>query len=315
MFLRCPKETTKMLIYFHGNAEDLGRTKCFMKMIQAKLDVHIIVVEYPGYGVYEGDVNEDKVFSDAKRVIEFVKNVLFWNTKDVIVMGRSIGSGPACYLASTYKIGALVLISPYTSIRGVVKYMFGRLSQYLIKERFRNYEMMGKVKCPTFILHGEQDRVIPIEHSRTLSSICKGETCLIVSETMDHSWFDFELEFMNPLKEFLRQNNLKTAPPHLPSTCNQRSGFLFTRPYFSYLKGPNRDPEFKDCDPKWFNPQSKILPNRETMIGKEIPEDWDIPENEYGLKKVDKKRSYRRSTISSISTYVSPQKPKLELLW
>lgn len=115
-----------------------------MKMIQSKFDAHIIAVEYPGYGVYHGNVNEDKVFQDAARVVEFTQRVLKWKTKDLIIMGRSIGSGPACYLAASYQVGALVLISPYTSIRGVVKFMFGRLSQYFIKERFKNYEMIAK---------------------------------------------------------------------------------------------------------------------------------------------------------------------------
>ena len=56
--------------------------------------------------------------------------------KDIILYGRSIGSGPACYLASTKSPGALLLMSAYTSIKAVVKSIAGRLASFLVKERF-----------------------------------------------------------------------------------------------------------------------------------------------------------------------------------
>jgi len=124
--------------------------------------VHLIVVEYPGYGVYEGIPNEDNVLSDALRVIEFIIKVLKWKSQDIIVMGRSIGTGPACYVGSKYKLGALAMISPYTSIRGIIQNMpFGEIYKYFVKERFNNSELISKVTSPTFILHGKEDDLIP----------------------------------------------------------------------------------------------------------------------------------------------------------
>lgn len=84
--------------------------------------VHVIAVEYPGYGVYDGEsATAEKIIEDAETVLIFIKNELKWKESDIIICGRSIGSGPACYLAANYKPAALVLISPHTSIRGVVK--------------------------------------------------------------------------------------------------------------------------------------------------------------------------------------------------
>lgn len=271
LFLRNPTESTKIIIYFHGNAEDLGGTSFFLKMIQAEYNAHIIAVEYPSYGVYEGQVNEEAVCRDAKRVVEFTKAILRWKTQDLIIMGRSIGSGPAWYLAAEYDVGALVLISPHTSIRGVVKWMFFSLSQYFIKERFKNYEMVAKAQWPTFILHGEKDNVIPVDHARSLSELWGGPTCLVVSETMDHSSFNFESELMNPLKEFLSQHGIETKPKETSRT--KASGFLCSRPYFSYLKGPNRNFESNEISRKAFSTLSKIIPLRETVIGHDISDD------------------------------------------
>ena len=66
------------------------------------MEVHVIAPEYPGYGVYEGKSSEASIISDAEDLMRFVKGELNWPEVDIIVIGRSIGSGPAIHLASTY---------------------------------------------------------------------------------------------------------------------------------------------------------------------------------------------------------------------
>lgn len=84
--------------------------------------MHVLAVEYPGYGLYEGDnASADKIIQDAEVVYTFLTKQLMWKEHDIIVCGRSIGSGPACYISSRFKPASLVLISPHTSIRGIVK--------------------------------------------------------------------------------------------------------------------------------------------------------------------------------------------------
>ena len=64
-----------------------------------------------------------------------------------------MGSGPATYLAAHYHPGALILMSPYTSIKNVVRNKIGFLS-FLVAEHFDNINHMSNVSCPTFIVHG-----------------------------------------------------------------------------------------------------------------------------------------------------------------
>jgi len=75
-----------------------------------------------------------------------------------------MGSGAATYLASTQKLGALILMSPYTSIRNVASTKVGFLS-YIVSDMFNNISRIPKVTCPTFILHGQKDTLIPVEHA------------------------------------------------------------------------------------------------------------------------------------------------------
>jgi len=65
-----------------------------------------------------------------------VKFELGFLEKNIIIVGRSIGCGPATYLASQYKIACLTLISPFTSIKGLVKDLAGTFISNLINERF-----------------------------------------------------------------------------------------------------------------------------------------------------------------------------------
>ena len=58
IFLRSQQRTSKLMIFFHGNAEDLGLIIPFLRSIQSIINANIIAVEYPGYGVYEGTPNE-----------------------------------------------------------------------------------------------------------------------------------------------------------------------------------------------------------------------------------------------------------------
>ena len=113
-----------------------------------------MIVEYPSYGLYKSNnPTEHKINEDAVLMHDFCVNTLNYAPSKIIVVGRSLGSGPAVHLASVRQCMMLVLISPYTSIRSVAKDMvpvFG----YLVKERFRNKKTIQKVTAPVFILHG-----------------------------------------------------------------------------------------------------------------------------------------------------------------
>ena len=78
-----------------------------------------------------------------------------YNEKDIILIGRSMGSGPACALAVEYSsVSALVLLSPYTSLRQAVKTLLGTLASLIVRERFENLKLIEKVQCPTLLIHG-----------------------------------------------------------------------------------------------------------------------------------------------------------------
>lgn len=124
-------------------------------------------MEYPGYGIYQADpANCDTLLECAQVVFSFVTKTMGYLPQDVLLMGRSIGSGPACFLASQYpKVAALILLSPFTSLKDAVKTYLGKLPAMLVRDRFINRHAIQKVECPTLLVHGMADRMVPPSHS------------------------------------------------------------------------------------------------------------------------------------------------------
>jgi pimeloyl-ACP methyl ester carboxylesterase len=94
--------------------------------------VHVIAVEYPGYGIYDGQPEAYQIQKDAEAVYDYLTLAQGIPESQIILFGRSIGTGPATYLASRKSPCALLLMSPFTSIRDIVKESAGNLLSYLI---------------------------------------------------------------------------------------------------------------------------------------------------------------------------------------
>lgn len=166
------KKSSHILVYFHANAEDIKQSYPLLNYIRNALGIWILAMEYPGYGIYNGEANEAKVLQDALSIIQWLKNEVLGSTNEkpfknfskIILMGRSLGSGITSYIADHYPVGAVILISPFTSIKAVVKNMFGAIGSALVKERFNNLERIKTIKSPILIIHGKKDKIIPHTH-------------------------------------------------------------------------------------------------------------------------------------------------------
>ena len=95
-----PSGASKLLIYFHGNAEDLGNSYELLEQLKNSLKMHVMCIEYPGYGIYPGKPTAEGILEDALIVWEYLTLVVGLNPKDIILFGRSLGTGPATELAA-----------------------------------------------------------------------------------------------------------------------------------------------------------------------------------------------------------------------
>lgn len=211
LFLKSSTPTDKLMIYFHSNYEDIGNTYTFCNKISASLNMNVLAVEYPNYGLYKSasSLNAETINNDAEVIFKFINEVENIKESNIIIMGRCVGSGPATYLATKHSVMALILLSPFKSIKEAVKTMFPRLSvgtllKSLVKERFNNYENIGKVMSPILFIHGKEDNVIPPIHSVELIEKCKAPAKMVIPDTMTHSVFDFEKDVIVHIRDFFK---------------------------------------------------------------------------------------------------------------
>lgn len=135
-----PKTSKKLMIYFHGNAEDIHISHEQCKLISNYVNVSVLAMEYPGYGLYRdnGQACETKLKEDAEYVYHYcLQHIPGLTEQDILIFGRSMGSGPACFLAGTFNPGGLIVMSGYASIRRVAGDVIGWL-KFTVKEQFDN---------------------------------------------------------------------------------------------------------------------------------------------------------------------------------
>uniref|UniRef100_A0A7S0E134 Serine aminopeptidase S33 domain-containing protein n=1 Tax=Hanusia phi TaxID=3032 RepID=A0A7S0E134_9CRYP len=186
-----------LAIYCHANGEDIGILHEAGKWISDHLGVHVMIPEYPGYGMAPGQPNELSVNRNIRAAYEFAVHALQWDPSHILFVGRSIGTGPAVRLAAEVRCGGLILISPYTSVRDMVRRHAGTLTSWLTADLinlFPSEETIPFVRCPLLIVHGSNDKIIPAEHAMKLYSAAQmDDKKLVLIEGLGHHGLDLHL--------------------------------------------------------------------------------------------------------------------------
>ena len=205
------KISGKFLIFFHGNAEDIFGALDICEKLKEKLQMNIIIVEYPTYSIYNYESDTNKILENSLIVFDFLVNELGALKENIFIFGRSIGTSPAIYLSSKRKPGALIAVSGFTSIKDAARSLVGNILQVLVKERFTSIEYIKNVTCPILFIHGQKDQLIPFEHSLKLKNNCKCPYEIFLPENMTHNEFNYEKDLLGPIDEFLsKHTGIKT---------------------------------------------------------------------------------------------------------
>ncbi len=150
------------LLFLHGNAEDLGSVRPVIDDHHAR-GYSVFAVEYPGYGLSTGNASEAGNYAACTAACNYLTTNLNISPNQIILYGRSLGSGPAVELATREPVAGMILDGAFTSIFRVVTRW-----KILPWDIFDNLAKAPRVKCPTLSIHGGQDRTVPFSHARKL---------------------------------------------------------------------------------------------------------------------------------------------------
>jgi len=215
--LQC-KGARYLVIYIHSNFEDIGRCHGFCLALRYHLQVHVLVVEYPGYGISPGaSCDEQGATESAHVALRFAHEVLRWPWDSILLFGRSIGTGPATQLAAKHRFGGLVLVAPFLSVRELCREYVGAAAG-LVWERFPNKELISQVRAPCLFIHGAKDSLIPARHGKELHAACTAHKRLVVPEDMEHNsnLLDCAAYLLQPMREFFNLPGRKAPDMQVP---------------------------------------------------------------------------------------------------
>lgn len=167
-YLLATRGSPKALLWFHGNAENIGMGLVQMKTF-SRLGVNLLAVDYRGYGKSEGSPDEAGVYRDAEEAYRYLSENRHFDPRNIYIYGHSLGGAVAVNLASRHECGGLIVESSFTSIRKLARRLYHLPGiEFVPKSRFDSVGKIARVRAPVLIIHGTQDRVIPFDHGQEL---------------------------------------------------------------------------------------------------------------------------------------------------
>lgn len=186
------------VLYFGGNAEDVSGS--VGSLLAAFPDREIVMLHYRGYGGSAGTPTEAGIAADAAGLFDRVHAL----HPDVIVIGRSLGTGVAARLASTRPVAKLVLVTPYDSLLGLAQKTFPLFPvRWLLIDRYESWRYVPWITSPVLILRAERDETIPAASTEALRDrFPAGQVRYVVVPGASHNTIIDDPEYVKSLAEF-----------------------------------------------------------------------------------------------------------------
>jgi len=158
------------LIWCHGNAGNLTNRAQELRDFISK-GLNVLIFDYRGYGESPGSPSAEGVNQDTLAVYDYLVSQGI-SGKNIIPYGRSIGSGPATYLANRREVAGLILMQSITSTLEMGKHAFPFLPiKLLIREKIDNKAELSRFMGPLLIMHGDRDDIVPYAMGKELFRI------------------------------------------------------------------------------------------------------------------------------------------------
>ncbi|MET3732085.1 alpha/beta hydrolase [Moheibacter stercoris] len=200
------QENPKGVIYYlHGKS---GNMKTWAPIANHYLDwgYDVFMLDYRGFGMSEGKIHsEEQFYSDVQLGYNFLKNKYAENK--ISVVGFSLGSGAATFLAKENNPQELILLAPYFQVDEKFKQDKFYLPKFLCKYEFPIDEMIQHVEVPIKIFYGEEDVISHKEEILHLQKFLKPNDLLIGLKNQGHNGMEKNEDFIKNLN----LDNLKTV--------------------------------------------------------------------------------------------------------
>jgi len=200
------------VIVFHGNAGTASDRDYYVTAL-GSIGYRVILAEYPGYGVREGELGERSFMNDAQATVRLVSEKY---GEPIFLLGESIGCGVAAAAArdGSLRIDGLILITPWDTLLAVAKSQFPLFPVKLfMKDKYDNMENLKSFRGRIAVVGAERDEIIPLRHANELYKSLTGNKKMWIIKGAGHNDWPMRVgvpkwqEFM----DFVRRDHYEGA--------------------------------------------------------------------------------------------------------
>ena len=167
LWLSRPDPEAPVVLFLHGNAGEIADRANRLTFYRER-GYGAAFLSWRGYGGSDGRPSETGLMMDAQTAYDHLRGLGTLPAR-IVVVGESLGTGPAVMLAAKNPVGAVILEAPYSAAVDIARTAYPWLPVgLLMKDQFRTRDHIAGIDAPLLILHGEADRVIPAGHGRRL---------------------------------------------------------------------------------------------------------------------------------------------------
>jgi alpha-beta hydrolase superfamily lysophospholipase len=193
-----------LIFYLHGNAgsiESWGDAAT----VYTSLGYDVFMLDYRGYGKSEGSITSEQQLHDDVNLV-FNQLTSRYPENNIVILGYSIGTGPAVRLAAQSNAKLLILQSPFYSLESVMKQHYAIIPTFILRYKFETYKYLPRCRMPVAIFHGEDDNLIDMRNAVRLRSLFKATDTLITLKGVGHNGMTHDLQYLRHLKTILDGN-------------------------------------------------------------------------------------------------------------
>jgi pimeloyl-ACP methyl ester carboxylesterase len=191
-----------LLVYYGGNAEEVSLN--LGELDRLPVDA-LLLMNYRGYGLSQGRPSETLLVADAIWVLDTMVARLGLAPEQVILMGRSLGTGVAVQVAAQRPVASLILVTPFDSLVSVARKHYPFLpAGLLLRHRFDSIGLAPQRSQPALFLVAEADEIIPNAASLRLSQAWGGEVTQVTIAGAGHNDIHQSPRYWEAIREFVQ---------------------------------------------------------------------------------------------------------------
>jgi len=171
-----------VVVFAHGNGESIDLWPDALEPYRTR-GLHVLLVEYRGYGRSGGRPSETGITRDFVRALDFAAARPEVDGDRVVLHGRSLGGGVVCSMSRERRPSGIILESTFTSLAPLARRMW--MPAFVLWDRYDNRDAMERFDGPVLLIHGRGDRVVPFEHAEELAAI--GDRVRLVATEHGHN--------------------------------------------------------------------------------------------------------------------------------